>query len=85
MSSLNCCNTGSNYNMENTDDSELFASIVSLSPRFREISPRKLGGLDWIIVQRLLEACAETVESVLLAWWPYGGTDCDWCWRSLCR
>lgn len=63
------------YNAENTDDSKLFANIISLSPRFREISPGKLTGLDWNAVRRLLEVCAETLESVLLVWWPYGGMD----------
>ena len=59
------------FNAEGTDDSEFFASIASLSPGFRTISPGNITGLNWSAVRRLMEACTETVELVRLVWWQY--------------
>ena len=52
---------------------KIFASIVSLSPKFHAIV---IENLDWSTLG-LMEACAETVETVIVAWDTYIGTDCD--------
>jgi hypothetical protein len=54
---------------------EIFAGIVSLSPRFHAIF---IKNLDWN-VQGLMEACAETVETVTVVWYKYIGMVCDLC------
>ena len=62
-----------------TDDSKLLAGIASLSPRFRTISPGKITYLNSSALSMLVEACAETVESVPFLWWGYDGKGCDLC------
>ena len=64
------------FNVEDADDSEVFASIASLSPRFRAISPGKVTDSNWSAVLGLMEVCAGTLESVPLVWWPYSGMGC---------
>ena len=64
------------FNTEGADDSGFFPSIASLSPRFRSISPGNITSSNWNAVRGLMEACAETVESVPLVWWQYAGTRC---------
>jgi hypothetical protein len=67
------------------DDSELLASIVSLSPKFHAISPGIITSLNRDVVQRLMEVCAETVESVPFVWSIHSGMNCDLCGnRSRC-
>ena len=57
----------------NRDNSGLFLRIASLSPRFRVFSPGVITNSNWDAVQELIEVCAETVESVPLAWWSRAG------------
>jgi hypothetical protein len=61
------------------DDSELLASTVSLSPKFRAISPGMITGLNRDVVQRLMEVRVETVESVPFVWCIYIDMNCDLC------
>ena len=61
------------FNMEGADVSEFFTSIVSLSPRFRTICPGNITSSNLSAVRRLMDACAETVESVPLVWWESAG------------
>ena len=49
--------------------SELFASIASLSPRFRVIFPGGITSSNWGAMRGLMGACAETVEMVSVVWW----------------
>ena len=66
-------------NAEGVDNSEVFTSVTSLSPRFRVISLGKITDSNWSAVLGLTEACAETVESVPLVWWQYSGMKCAQC------
>jgi len=57
------------YSAASPDGAELLASVVSLSPRFRMIFPVEVTSSNWGTMRELIEACAETLESVPLVSW----------------
>ena len=63
------------YSAASPGGAELLASVVSLSPRFRMIFPVEVTSSNWGAMRELVEACAETLESVpLVSWGLYVGT-----------
>ena len=80
------CGTLEFYSAVSKGDAELLAGIVSLSPRFRVISPVEVTTSNWGAMRGLMEACAGTLESVpLVSWGFYVGKRCDRCPRSVLR
>jgi len=62
------------YSAASPGGAELLASVVSLSPRFRVIFPVEATSSNWDAMRELIEACAETLESVpLVSWGHYVG------------
>jgi len=74
------------YSAASPGGAELLESVVSLSPRFRAIFPVEVISSNWGAMGGLLEACAETLQSVpLVSWGLYVGMCCGQSLRSVRR